>query len=59
MITTEAGILHQWFRDIYFILGDQKDNEWFIKIYINPFVSFIWLGVIIMIYSGFIGVIKK
>ena len=24
IITTEAGILHQWFRDVYFIVGEQK-----------------------------------
>ena len=59
MITSEAGILHEWFRDIYFILGDQKNNNWFVKVYINPFVSFIWLGVIIMVFSGIIGVTKK
>ena len=59
MITSEAGILHQWFRDIYFILGDQKDNKWFVKVYINPFVSFIWFGVIIMILSGLIGITKR
>ncbi len=59
MITTEAGIFHEWNRDIYFILGDQKDNDWFVKIYINPFVSFIWLGVLIMVLSGFIGITKK
>ena len=59
MITSEAGILHQWFRDIYFIVGDQKDNNWFVKVYINPFVSFIWLGVIIMFISGVIGVTKR
>ncbi len=59
MITSEAGILHEWFRDIYFIVGDQKDNNWFIKVYINPFVSLIWLGIIIMIISGFIGVSRR
>ncbi len=59
MVTSEAGILHQWFRDIYFIVGDQKDGNWFIKVFINPFVSFIWLGVIIMFISGFIGVTKR
>ena len=59
MITSEAGIFHEWFRDIYFILGDQKNNIWFIKVYINPFVSFIWLGVIIMILSGLIGSTKR
>ncbi len=59
MITSEAGILHQWNKDIYFILGDQKNNEWFVKVLINPFVSFIWLGVIIMMYSGLIAVYRR
>jgi cytochrome c-type biogenesis protein CcmF len=59
MITSEAGILHQWNKDIYFILGDQKNNEWFVKVLINPFVSFIWFGVIIMMYSGLIAVTRR
>ncbi len=59
MITTEAGIFHEWYRDIYFILGEEKNNNWFVKVYINPFVSFIWLGILIMVFSGFIGVSKK
>ncbi len=59
MITSEAGILHQWNKDIYFILGDQKNNEWFVKVLINPFVSFIWIGVIIMMYSGLIAVSRR
>ncbi len=46
-------------KDIYFILGEQTDNQWQVKIYINPFVSFIWLGVVIMLYSGLIGVIEN
>ena len=59
MITSEAGILHQWYRDVYFILGDQKNDQWFVKVLINPFVSFIWLGVLIMIYSGLIAVTRR
>ncbi len=59
MITSEAGIFHEWYRDIYFILGDQKDSNWFVKVYINPFVSFIWFGVIIMFLSGIIGITKR
>tara|TARA_Y100001935_G_C17300140_1_gene508714 strand:- start:1107 stop:2813 length:1707 start_codon:yes stop_codon:yes gene_type:complete len=59
IITTEAGIFHEWFRDIYFILGDQKNNNWFVKVYINPFVSFIWIGVFIMVLSGLVGVTKR
>ena len=59
IITTEAGIFHDWFRDIYIVLGDQKDNKWSVKIYNNPLVSFIWLGIIVIIFSGLIGIIKK
>jgi len=59
MITTEAGIYHQWAQDFYIVLGNQKDNKWDIKIYQNPLINFIWLGVIIMILSGLIGIRKK
>tara|TARA_B100000586_G_C19928511_1_gene350332 strand:- start:43 stop:717 length:675 start_codon:yes stop_codon:yes gene_type:complete len=59
IITTEAGIFHLWLRDIYIVLGNQKNSKWSVKIYDNPLVSFIWLGVFIMIYSGIIAVIKK
>ena len=46
MITTEAGIYHAWFKDIYITLGSETNNLWFIKVYINPLVSFIWIGVL-------------
>ena len=59
MITTEAGIYHHWVQDFYIVLGNQKDNKWDIKIYQNPLINFIWLGVIIMILSGLIGIRKK
>ena len=59
MITTEAGIYHDWFKDIYITLGNEKNNIWFIRVLINPLVSFIWLGVIIMVLSSAIGVLKK
>ena len=58
-ITTEAGIYHDWFTDFYITLGDEIENVWFIKVYINPLVSFIWLGVFIMIISGIIAIFKK
>jgi len=59
MITTEAGIHHDWLRDIYIVLGSENNNLWFIKVYINPLVSFIWVGVLIMIFSTIIAVLKK
>ena len=59
IITTEAGIYHHWFQDFYIVLGNQKDNKWDIKIYQNPLINFIWLGVMIMIFSGIMGIRKK
>ena len=58
-ITTEAGIYHDWFKDIYITLGNEFENIWFIKVYINPLISFIWIGVFIMIFSSIIAVFKK
>ena len=58
MITTEAGIYHHWFKDIYIVLGDEKDSNWNIKIYQNPLVNLIWLGVLLMVFSGIIGIKK-
>ena len=58
-ITTEVDIFHDWFRDFYIILGDEKNNQWNTKIYLNPMVSLIWIGVIIMIFSGLMGIKKR
>ena len=59
MITTEAGIYHTLFKDIYITLGGETNNLWFIKVYINPLVSFIWIGVFIMIFASLVAVTKK
>ena len=59
MITTEAGIYHDWLKDIYITLGNEEDGIWSIKVYLNPLVSFIWIGVFIMIFSSMIAVLKK
>ena len=59
IITTEAGIFHDWLRDVYIVVGDQNNENFQLKIYINPLVSFIWLGIMIIVISGIIGIIKK
>ena len=59
IITTEAGIYHDWFKDVYITLGSEDNDIWFIRVYLNPLVSFIWIGVFVMIFSSIIAVIKK
>ena len=58
-ITTEVGIYHDWFKDIYITLGSENNNIWFIRVYINPLISFIWIGVFVMIFSSIIAILKK
>ena len=51
--TTEAGILHLGFSQIFITLGDQKDNgAYAISSYYKPYVSLIWFGSIIMFIGG-------
>ena len=59
IITTEAGIYRNWFQDFYIVLGNQNKNHWDVKIYLNPMVNLIWIGVIIMIISGLLGIRRK
>ena len=57
-ITTEAGIKHFFWQDIYIVLGENINETWSIKVYQNPLISFIWLGVFI-IFFGSINSIKN
>ena len=57
-LKTDLGTLPN-IKDIYITLGSEDDNVWFIKVYINPLVNFIWIGVFIMIFSSIIAVLKK
>ena len=58
-LTTEAGILHQFWQDIYIVIGDNKDGGWLIKVYHNPLVSFIWIGSFIIIIGGLLSLRNK
>jgi len=59
IITTEAGIYRNLFQDIYIVLGNENNGRWDVRIFLNPLVNFIWLGVILMIFSGLVGMRKK
>ena len=59
MITTEAGIYRHWMKDFYIVLGSETNSSWGVKIYQNPLVNFIWIGVLIMIFSGLVGIRNK
>jgi cytochrome c-type biogenesis protein CcmF len=53
---TESAIDPGLFRDVYVALGEPvgSDGAWAVRIYIKPFVRWIWLGALFMMFGGFI-----
>jgi cytochrome c-type biogenesis protein CcmF len=61
--TAEADILYLTFADLYLVLGQpegvKEQGVFAIKLYIKPFMSFIWVGAILIFIGGLIGMIER
>ncbi|MDX1569748.1 MAG: heme lyase CcmF/NrfE family subunit [Xanthomonadales bacterium] len=55
-IMTEAAIDPGLTRDIYVSLGEPlgTSGAWAVRIYIKPYVRWIWLGALMMMFGGFL-----
>ena len=55
-VQTKSAIDPGLFRDIYVALGEPigTDGAWAVRIYIKPFVRWIWLGALFMMLGGFV-----
>lgn len=50
---TEAAISSGFARDLYVSLGEPlPDGAWTVRVYLKPFVSWIWIGCLIMALGG-------
>lgn len=59
-VMTEAAILPGLWRDIYVSLGEPLEGDaWAIRVYIKPFVRWIWLGAIMVGLGGVLAVLDK
>ena len=57
---TEAAIDDGFFRDIYVSLGEQlPDRSWGLRLYVKPYVRWLWLGGIIVAIGGFVTLFDK
>jgi cytochrome c-type biogenesis protein CcmF len=58
--TTEADIRHFIFADLYLVMGgkDQQEN-YAIRVYHKPFMSFIWLGCLLIFMGGIWSILGK
>ncbi len=61
-VMTEASVNYGIFRDIYVSLGDPVENKatdaagdlsWGVRIYVKPFMVWVWLGCTLMALGGF------
>ena len=54
MPMTEAGIDAGLTRDLYVALGEPLDDNmsWSVRLYYKPYVRWIWLGPLIMVFGG-------
>jgi cytochrome c-type biogenesis protein CcmF len=55
MPMTDASIATGFFRDLYVSLGEPIPNSngaWAVRVYIKPFVDWIWVGCLFMAFGG-------
>ncbi|PKM08297.1 MAG: c-type cytochrome biogenesis protein CcmF [Gammaproteobacteria bacterium HGW-Gammaproteobacteria-4] len=55
-VMTETAIAPGLVRDIYVALGESlgDDDSWAVRLYIKPFIRWIWLGALLMMAGGFV-----
>jgi len=60
-VQTESAIDPGFTRDIYIALGEPigTDGAWAVRIYIKPFVRWIWLGALFMMLGGFVAAMDR
>ncbi len=58
---TEAAIDPSLARDIYVALGEplEGSKDWAVRIYVKPFVRFIWFGGVLMFFGGLLSLSDK
>jgi cytochrome c-type biogenesis protein CcmF len=50
--TTEAKIATNFLRDLYVVLGEERDGGGVLRLHVNPLAPWIWLGALVMALGG-------
>jgi cytochrome c-type biogenesis protein CcmF len=61
MPTTEIALVRSWHEDLYLVVGtvDAQSKRATFQFHVNPLVSFIWAGVIILIFGASISLFPE
>ncbi len=57
--TTDTAIETNGFRDLYTVLGDERDGGAVIRLHDNPLAPWIWLGALVMAVGGFLSLADR
>jgi len=60
-LQTESAIDPGFTRDLYVALGESlgNDGSWAVRVYLKPFIRWIWLGALFMAMGGFIAAFDR
>ncbi|HTW27586.1 MAG TPA: heme lyase CcmF/NrfE family subunit, partial [Acetobacteraceae bacterium] len=57
--TTEAKIATNLVRDLYAVLGDERDGAAVLRLHVNPLAPWIWLGALVMALGGLLSLADR
>ena len=49
---TDTAIETNGFRDLYAVLGEERDGAAVLRLHVNPLAPWIWLGALVMAIGG-------
>ncbi|WP_299769598.1 heme lyase CcmF/NrfE family subunit [uncultured Pseudoteredinibacter sp.] len=57
---TEAAVDSSFGRDLYMAMGEHLgEGAWAVRVYVKPFIMWIWIGCLLMGFGGFVAVADK
>ncbi|MGQ9425338.1 heme lyase CcmF/NrfE family subunit [Gilvimarinus sp. F26214L] len=63
MVTTEAAIQGNLWRDLYVSLGEATEPKaaggWVVTVYVKPFIAWLWMGITLMAAGGLMALFDK
>ena len=57
--TTEAAIYPTFFGDLYVAIGDPDGDGYVTRIYFNPLIGWIWMGLLVMVAGGLVSLTDR
>ncbi len=57
--TTDVAIRTNLMRDLYAVLGDERDGSAVLRLHVNPLAPWIWLGALVMASGGALSLMDR